>query len=243
MSKHWVIRIRKPSLNAALVVFVGGATVACSWWIIKRLFPGKSTLKNASSDQVKLGGFGSDVPYASQNCLDDALPMSTIGAVSYHRSCSRVFSRRTSVSTITSLAVDCGTIGLETLNKIVDQLEDCISKISRTIQQFNLKDSSTDVFVRELQRFLETSYLLREQFKRTFIQEAPVFASELQGVDSLSDFETESYFSAVEEIDFSELELQISSNFHRPFYRNALKELNEGSVTFRYASSYRYTFS
>ncbi|VDK34643.1 unnamed protein product [Taenia asiatica] len=75
--------------------------------------------------------------------------------------------------------------------------------------------------------------MFSEQFKRAFIQEAPVFASEIQGVDSLSDVETESYFSAVEEIDFSELELQISSNFHRPFYRSALKELNEGNVTFR----------
>ncbi|KAL5112337.1 hypothetical protein TcWFU_006519 [Taenia crassiceps] len=201
-------------------MFFGGVTAACSWWIFKRLFPGKSTLEDAPSDQVKLRECRSDATYASHHCFDDALPISTIGAVSFRRSCSRIFSRRTSVSTITSLAVDCGTIGLETLNKIVDQLEDCIN-------------SSTDVFVSELQRFLETSYLLREQFKRAFIQEASFFASELQGVDSLSDVETESYFSAVEEIDFSELELQISSNFHRPLYRSALKELNEGSVTFR----------
>lgn len=230
MTKHWIIRIRRPSLNAALVVFVGGAAAICSWWLLRRIFFGKSSQNGVPSDHVKLGILGSDVSCASRHRLDATLTMSPIAAV---RNGSRVLSHRTSVSTITSLAADCGMIGLEALNKIVDQLEDCMSKITRTIQQFNLKDSSADVFVRELQSFLETSYLLRERFKRAFIQEVPVFASELQGVDSLSDIETESYFSAVEEIDFSELEVQISSNFHRPFYRSALKELDEGNVTFR----------
>ncbi|CDS40801.1 protein of unknown function DUF2217 [Echinococcus multilocularis] len=232
MSKRWIIRIRKPSLNAALVVFVGGATALCAWWLIRRIFSGKLNANEAPSDQFMRRGIDSGIPHVSQNRFVNVSPKYTTAAVSNHKSCG-VLSRRTSSSSTTSPAVDCGTIGLETLNKIVDQLEDCIRKISCTIQQFKSKDPSTDVFVEELQRFLETSYLLREQFKRAFIQETPAFTSELQCVDSLSDVETESYFSAVEEVDFSELEVQISSNFHRPFYRSALKELNEGNVTFR----------
>ncbi|KAM7540882.1 hypothetical protein Aperf_G00000034537 [Anoplocephala perfoliata] len=125
--------------------------------------------------------------------------------------------------------VDCGTIGLQTLNKVIDQVEDCISRINRTVQQLNAKDQSAEVFINELQKFLETSILLREQFKRAFIQETPISASDLQCIDSFSDADNESFFSTVEEIDFSELELLILSNFHRPFYRNALKEINEAS--------------
>uniref|UniRef100_A0A158QF27 Exocyst complex component 6 n=1 Tax=Hymenolepis diminuta TaxID=6216 RepID=A0A158QF27_HYMDI len=181
-------------------------------------------------DSVKYKALTHESLYAARTRADDTFSIRTPTTVlSNHQSFSRVLSRHTSVSTASALAVDCGTIGLQTLNKVVDQVDECIGKINRSVQQLTTEDPSVGVLIEELQKFLETSILLREQFKRAFIQETPVSASDLQCIDSLSDVDNESFFSTVEEIDYSELELQILSNYHRPLYRNALKEINESS--------------
>ncbi|VUZ40141.1 unnamed protein product [Hymenolepis diminuta] len=229
MSKHWLIRIRKPSLNATIAVIVGGTTAVCIWWLVKRLTRNSSKNKLVP-DSVKYKALTHESLYAARTRADDTFSIRTPTTVlSNHQSFSRVLSRHTSVSTASALAVDCGTIGLQTLNKVVDQVDECIGKINRSVQQLTTEDPSVGVLIEELQKFLETSILLREQFKRAFIQETPVSASDLQCIDSLSDVDNESFFSTVEEIDYSELELQILSNYHRPLYRNALKEINESS--------------
>lgn len=238
MSKHWVVRIQKPSLNAILAIVVGGTTTVCGWWLVKCLFV-KFTKKEPISDEIKCKATTIGSPNASQSRMDDTVSTrSQTIALSNHRSYGRVLSLHNSASSVSTLAVDCGTIGLQTLNKVVDQVEDCINKINRTVQQLNTKDQSAEVFINELQKFLEASILLREQFKRAFIQETPISASDLQCIDSFSDIDNESFYSTVEEIDFSELELHILSNFHRPLYRNALKEINEASPACRYLHYY-----
>nr|CDS33957.1 protein of unknown function DUF2217 [Hymenolepis microstoma] len=229
MSKHWIIRIRKPSLNTTIAVVLGGTTAVCIWWFLKRLTT-QNGKKKPVSDANKYKALTHEILYANQSRMEDTFSTrSPTVVLSNYQAFRRVFSPNTSISTVSTLAVDCGTIGLQTLNMVVNQVEECISKINRTVQQLNTKDSSVDIFMKELQKFLETSILLREQFKREFIKGTPVSAFDLQCIDSISDVDNESFFSTVEEIDYSELELQIQSNYHRPLYRNALKKINESS--------------
>ncbi|KAL7062672.1 hypothetical protein AAHC03_0501 [Spirometra sp. Aus1] len=131
--------------------------------------------------------------------------------------------------------MECGRIGLETLNVIIEQLEECMHHMTEAHGRLNKGDqsSSCGMFIKELQSFLETSYLLLERYKRVFIQQAPQLPPDVPSLDALSEDDTASFVSALEQIDFTEIEMQLMSNFHRPLYRSALKELNEGDVPFR----------
>ncbi|VDD84043.1 unnamed protein product [Mesocestoides corti] len=236
MSKHWVIRIQKPSIKVTVSLIVAGAAAVCTCWFIKRFFSRNSTGVNrkCTSDQKKSLHFGHGSSNLAFNPSEESLSLQSRGVLVPNRKlCGQVPPHGNSISTVASLSLDCGSIGLQTLSKIIEQLEECLYKIQNTVYQVNPADLKIDMFIKELQSFLETSYLLRERYKRIFIQQAPNAAPELQLIDSQSDADSESFFSTAEDIDYSELEIHIMSNFHRPFYRRALMELNEGNFVCR----------
>lgn len=230
MSKHWIIRIKKPSTYFLLSAVVSGASVVCLWLFLKRFLYLKSRSTQPPSEE-----FHSKIP-CSRIVYDSLVPYNEailnaqpIITVSNQNSDSTILSCQTSPSSASSLPLDCKMIGLGTLNKIVDQLEECIEKINRAVKQASSVNQNA-MLLEDLRKLLETSCLLREQFRRTFPRGDLVCA---ESSDSSPYVDTDSYFSALEEISLSELELHILSNYHRPLYRRALRELTEGNVTCR----------
>lgn len=233
MSSHWVIRIQKPQTKLVFAVALSGSVAAVACWLLRWVISRHSDPNRQKHTPL----VNHKVPRFQNDRLLCGYDPSEISVSVKSQPLGEGLSFRAlsgdggSASSTVSIALDCGRIGLQTLDSVIEKLEECMSTIHKPIRHLGIRDQSTDMFVNELQNFLETSYLLRERYKRVFIQQAPSSATELPPLDSLSD--TESFFSTTEEIDYSELDIQIMSNFHRPFYRSALKELSEGSVPCR----------
>ncbi|CAL8101677.1 unnamed protein product [Calicophoron daubneyi] len=134
---------------------------------------------------------------------------------------------------ISSSMLDCGRLGLSTLAGVVSHLEKLMSKIKQ-YEDRNLVDPSTDAgqLINDLRVLLEQAYQLREQYNRKFILDQEYVLEQVESEVGSED-DTCSYFSALEHIDLSELELLLSKNLQRPLYCEALRLLDTGEIPCR----------
>ncbi|VDK87024.1 unnamed protein product [Dibothriocephalus latus] len=247
MNNMILVRVRKPALSTTIALALGGSVAFIAWWLFNR-----SSRRSKSFDTDESYDRAPKI-HASQYGLTQSgfrsgqseKSMSLRSRSSFNPQLFGSRQRQSSRDAVSTCAgsefgrpatmMECGSIGLDTLNIIIEQLEECMHHMTEAHERLNKSErsSSCEMFIEELQSFLGTSYLLRERYKRVFIQQAPQPLPDIPSLDALSEDDTASFVSALEEIDFSELEIQLMSNFHRPLYRSALKELNEGNAAFR----------
>ncbi|TPP64244.1 Protein FAM73A [Fasciola gigantica] len=134
----------------------------------------------------------------------------------------------------TSSVIDWGRLGLRTLAGVVDHLEALMAKIRRYDDRVQVDTSSdSGQLINELRLLLEQAYQLREQYKRKLVLLDHDYLPESIETEVVSDEETCSYFSALEHIDLTELELLMAENYNRPIYLEALKLLDTGEIPYR----------
>ncbi|GAA50109.1 Mitoguardin [Clonorchis sinensis] len=130
--------------------------------------------------------------------------------------------------------LDWGRLGLRALAAVVEHLETLMSRIRVYEErgQMQMSDESGQL-ISELRLLLEQAYHLREQYRRKLILQDQDYTTEAVDSEFSIDDDTCSYFSALEQIDLSELEIEISRNLLRPIYREALELLDKSEIPYR----------
>ncbi|VDL92661.1 unnamed protein product [Schistocephalus solidus] len=246
MNNILLVRVRKPAISTTIALAIGGSVAFIAWWLFNRPSrAGKPFANNEQYDRaqkIHASQYGLTQSGLRSGQSEKSMSLRSRSSFNQQLGSRQRQSSRDALSTCAgsefgrpATTMECGRIGLDTLHIIIEQLEECMHHMTEAHQRLNKGDrsSSCGMFIEELQSFLGTTYLLLERYKRVFIQQAPQPLLDMQSLDTLSEDDTASFVSALEQIDFTELEIQLMSNFHRPLYRSALKELNEGNVAFR----------
>ncbi|CAH8540239.1 unnamed protein product [Dicrocoelium dendriticum] len=239
------IRLPKSWKSAFWILLAGGSIFSLSYLLWSRLFSAKKKVgAHIESDGGQLKSDMSTFPN-----LGRKLTGNVTHSLSSHTS---VFEKRSSfvppynsasgallgldsdLDDTSSSPVDFGRLGLLALAGVVEHLENLMTKIHLFEANSQLdKTSDSGQLINELRLLLEHAYQLSEQYRRKLILESQESRTGSVHNDVTSEDETCSYFSALEQIDLTELEYQISKNLHRPIYCEALRTLDESGIPYR----------
>lgn len=238
------IRIPKQWKSTLWVLLTGGAVVGLSYWLWCRR-QSRHHKRAPSTDEV-MADLQSFPKLSRLPGVHRAPSQSSRNSTLNERRSAASLTRRTLNQPVptghdsdlddasTSSVIDWGRLGLRTLAGVVDHLETLMAKIRRCEDLVQVDASSNSgQLINELRLLLEQAYQLREQYKRKLVLQDQDYLPESIETEVVSDEETCSYFSALEHIDLTELELLMAENYNRPIYLEALKLLDTGEIPYR----------